>query len=123
MAHRLSSKRIAVVGSRSYKSLSKVKEFITGVPLNSIIVSGGARGVDSEAIARARSRGLETEIHHPNWAMFGKLAGYRRNLLIIAEADQVVAFWNGKSRGTKHTIDICNKTGIPIRIIREDKDV
>ena len=34
-----------------------------------------------------------------------------------ADADLVIAFWDTRSRGTKHVIETCAKLGIPVRII------
>ena len=33
------------------------------------------------------------------------------------QADLVLAFWDGKSRGTKFVIDTCRTRKIPIRVI------
>ena len=49
--------------------------------------------------------------------MYGRSAGFKRNALIVAESDEVVAFWDMKSKGTKSTIDLATKAGKPVRII------
>ena len=41
----------------------------------------------------------------------------KRNAQIIAEADQVVAFWDGKSPGTRNTIDRAKRANKPLEII------
>jgi hypothetical protein len=38
-------------------------------------------------------------------------------MAILGEADLVLAFWDGCSRGTKHVIENGKKLGIPLRII------
>ena len=40
-----------------------------------------------------------------------------RDLEIIDNADFVLAFWDGKSRGTKFVIDNCRKINKPIRVL------
>ena len=40
----------------------------------------------------------------------------KRNITIIENADIVLAFWDGVSRGTKHVIDNCKKRNIPVEI-------
>lgn len=70
------------------------------------IVSGGAKGADSLAERYAQENGLEMVIYYPDWEKHGRAAGPIRNRLIVDEADAVVAFWDGKSRGTKSTIDL-----------------
>ena len=41
----------------------------------------------------------------------------RRNIEMVDIADEVIAFWDGYSYGTAHTIALAVKKGIPIRII------
>jgi hypothetical protein len=33
-------------------------------------------------------------------------------------ADAVVVFWDGKSKGSKHMIDISKDAGLPIRVVK-----
>lgn len=79
-------------------------------------MSGGARGVDIIAERAARARDLSTHIIFADWTKHGKSAGYRRNVAIVAVAHRVVAFWDGQSRGTKHTVDIARKAGKPVDV-------
>ena len=41
-----------------------------------------------------------------------------RNTDIIKNSDFVFAFWDGKSKGTKDSIDKSKKLNIPIKVIR-----
>ncbi len=125
--------KIAVVGSREFIKGSDVECFMEQIlmmeyrnypsnpnhPLSHddiTIVSGGARGVDSYAEAFAKRNNIETKIFLPNWNRYGKSAGFIRNELIINEADKVIAFWDGKSKGSKHSIDLAIKANKPIDI-------
>jgi len=47
---------------------------------------------------------------------YGRSAPLNRNITIIENSDLVLAFWDGKSRGTKFVIDYCKSCGIPIKI-------
>jgi hypothetical protein len=94
--------KIAVIGSRG---ISRIDCDRIGARHGDVIVSGGARGVDSLAAAWARRNGLAVVEHLPDYASYGKAAPHVRNRKIVADADRVVAFWDGKSRGTKSTID------------------
>ena len=78
-------------------------------------VSGGARGVDSFAESIVDSTVKKT-IFKPDWDKYGKSAGFIRNKLIIDEADMVLAFWDGSSKGTKHSIDLAIAAGKPLNI-------
>ena len=40
----------------------------------------------------------------------------KRNIAIIKYSDVVLAFWDGKSNGTKFVIDNCKKHNIPVRV-------
>jgi hypothetical protein len=82
------------------------------------IVSGGAKGADTLAALYAELRQLPLSVHLPNWQLHGKRSGMMRNTLIVEEADMVIAFWDGSSRGTKDTIDKTVAAGKPLRIVR-----
>ena len=112
------SERVAVVGSRNYPNLDKVRAFValTLTP-DTIVISGGARGVDSVAAEAARARGLVVEEYLAEWRKYGKSAGFLRNTTIVDKADRVVAFWDAKSRGTLDTINKAKAKGIPVEII------
>lgn len=44
-----------------------------------------------------------------------------RNDLIVARAELVLAFWDGRSRGTVYTIRRCRAMGVPYRVFRAAK--
>jgi hypothetical protein len=54
----------------------------------------------------------------PEYRKYGRGAPLKRNIQIITYSNLVLAFWNGKSRGTKFVIDGCKKRAIPVKIIR-----
>ena len=75
------------------------------------------QGEDSLAEQYALKYNLETIIFKADWKKFGKRAGYLRNIDIIAESDIVVAFWDGISKGTKHSLNLAESRNIPITIV------
>ena len=99
-------RRVAIVGSQNYPSMMKVVEFVERLPLNITVVSGGAFGVDTLAVQTAKRMRINTKEHLAEWNKYGKRAGYRRNRFIIIDADVVVAFWDGVSKGTKNSIKL-----------------
>lgn len=110
--------KIAIVGSREYSKMKDVSDFVYSLPRDTTIVSGGARGVDQAAERAARRRGMNVKIFLANWDKFGRKAGYLRNVEIVEASDRVVAFWDGFSNGTKHTINIAREKSKPVEIHR-----
>jgi YspA, cpYpsA-related SLOG family len=110
--------KIAIVGSRDFPQLERVDAFVDALSPGDVVVSGGARGVDSRAERRARARGLEVVIIPADWDRHGRSAGFKRNHDIIAAADRVAAFWDGTSRGTAHSIQLARKAGKRVDIFR-----
>ena len=108
--------RVAIVGSRGFAPLELVSEFVGQLPASCIVVSGAAKGVDSAAAAAARSRGLKVVEFSANWKR-GKSAGMQRNKDIVAAAIVLIAFWDGSSRGTAHSISLARRSGIPCFVI------
>lgn len=98
--------RVAVIGSREME-IEHLEEYL---PENvTEIVSGGARGIDACARKYALENGLKLKEFLPEYNQYGKAAPLKRNLQIIDYADQVIAFWDGRSKGTKFEIENCRK--------------
>lgn len=113
--------KVAIVGSRNFRgSISLIHDYIYMLPPDTTIVSGRAIGVDSYAESIANHRGLSTLIFRPQWNKFGPKAGFIRNELIVEAADIIVAFWDGKSRGTHDTIMKAKRSGKPVKVVYED---
>ena len=109
--------RLAIVGSRDYPDEEAVIALVNKLKPTTIVVSGGARGVDSVAVLAAMARGLETEVFNADWNKHGKKAGYLRNVELVNSVDGLFAFWDGKSRGTKHAIELARKRGIWLKVV------
>lgn len=107
--------KVAIIGSRNI-NITNLEEYIPEDV--SEIVSGGAKGVDSNAREYAIKNNIPLTEFLPDYRKFGKGAPLKRNLQIIEYADIVIAFWNGKSHGTKHVIDNCQTANIPVKIIK-----
>lgn len=99
--------RVAVVGSRGYPNEGLVRAFVRTLAARdpkTVIISGGARGVDTWAADEARKAGLDVEEYLADWDRLGRTAGFARNTTIVEQSDVVVAFHDGRSRGTLDTI-------------------
>ncbi len=105
--------KIAIIGSRGLKEIDLEKYIPDNV---SEIVSGGAKGVDTMAKNFANSKGIKLTEFLPEYEKYGRAAPLKRNLEIIDYADEVIAFWDGKSRGTKFVIDNSIKKNKKIKV-------
>ena len=105
--------KVAVVGSRSI--------FVTDIGMyisdGDEIVSGGAVGVDSCAAEYAKKNGLKLTVFLPQYERYGRAAPIARNKKIVDYADKIIAFWDGKSKGTLSVIKYAEKTGKLCEII------
>jgi hypothetical protein len=113
---------LAVIGSRSFAD----KDILFQVLDRNrhrirVIVSGGARGADALAEEWAYSRGVPCQVFHPKWedeqGRFDRSAGFKRNVEVIRNADEVLAFWDGQSPGTKHAIELARRQNKTLQIV------
>lgn len=110
--------RILIVGSRSITDF----DLSSFVPKEaSLIISGGAAGVDTLAERFADANGISKLILRPNYAHFGRAAPLKRNEQMVDLADRVVVVWDGVSRGSAHTIRYAQRKGKCVQIVRADK--
>ena len=108
--------KIAIIGSRGIKAV-EVGKYVSE---EDEIVSGGALGVDTCAENYARSYGLRLTVFLPQYERYGKAAPLMRNKQIVDYADKIVAFWDGKSRGTFSAIQYAKKLKKPCVIVLFD---
>jgi hypothetical protein len=108
---------LAAIGSRSFADYTLLCEILDSYMPVSLLISGGAKGADYLAHRWAASREVPVAIYRADWHNNGKQAGLLRNAVIVEKADQVVAFWDGLSRGTADTISRAKKTGKPLQIV------
>ncbi len=110
--------KVAVIGSRGL-SVNNLEDYLPeGV---TEIVSGGAVGIDTCAKNYANQHGLALTEFLPDYARFSRVAPLKRNDQIVDYADMVIAFWDGKSCGTKYVIDCAARKGKKIIIHRTEK--
>lgn len=105
--------KIAVVGSRKI-TMVNIGRYISD---SEEIVSGGAVGVDSCAAEYAKENGIKLTVFLPQYERYGRAAPIIRNKEIVDYADKIIAFWDGRSKGTLSVIKYAEKTGKPCDII------
>lgn len=110
--------KVAVIGSRGLH-VDDLRQYLPKETTE--IVSGGAKGIDSDARAYAQAHGIPLKEFLPEYQKYGRGAPLKRNLLIIEYADVVLAFWDGQSRGTKYVIDHCREMSVPVKVFAPRK--
>lgn len=108
--------KLAVIGSRGFRRFDLMAARLAAIS-PSLVISGGAKGADQMAETWARRNGVETEIFLPDHKAY-KHAFHHRNRLIAEACDQLVAFWDGRSTGTKYTIGYARRIGKPVEVVR-----
>lgn len=114
------SVRLIVAGSRNYDdyiNFSKgMSEFIKTFGNKSIIyITGKARtGADALIIRWCIEHNYPWIEFPANWDALGKSAGYVRNVEMAAVATDLIVWYDGISRGTKHMVDTANRKGLSV---------
>jgi len=115
---------IGVVGSRIFNDYLLLAEWLNHFRLSChvrvdlvTIISGGAKGADSLAEDYAENWGMKSLVFKPDWEKYGKSAGFKRNQDIVDNSDMVVAFWDGKSKGTQDSINKARAAKKPTFIV------
>jgi len=112
--------KLIVAGSRSFADREMAFErldFFTAHRQTVTVVCGMATGADLIGKEWALARGHGVIEKPADWERQGRAAGFIRNGEMAMIADALVAFWDGKSRGTKDMIDKMNKMHKPVRVV------
>jgi hypothetical protein len=85
------------------------------------IISGEAAGADTLAREYAQQKGYQYEGFIPDWQSYGSMAGHIRNRKMCEYALSqgrcgMVAFWDGRSKGTRNSIKLAKELGIEHRV-------
>ena len=111
--------KVIIAGSRNFSNfllLSKVCDNALIKQREIEIVSGTANGADKLGERYANIHNYKIKKFPANWDKYGKSAGYRRNEEMANYADALIAFWDGKSVGTKHMIEMAKKYNLKLKV-------
>jgi hypothetical protein len=123
MSETIEKKRVAVVGSRTFNDKHRLYEVLTkNRDRIKLVISGGAQGADSLAVAWATDYGIPYLVYPALWrdpdtGVFNRGAGMKRNRRIVEQCDVVIAFWDGASKGTAFTIELAKQLNKPVKIV------
>lgn len=112
--------RVIIAGGRNfpdYPLLAQTMDHLLSNTSDEIVcICGKARGADALGERYAIERGYPILYFPAEWEKYGRIAGYLRNTEMARNADALVAFWDGRSPGTKHMIETAKKHGLKVRI-------
>jgi hypothetical protein len=112
--------KLIIAGSRAFADYQHAEvallPLLEGGDVDEVI-SGGAYGADAVGEAWANEHGIPVTVYLPDLKKHGKKAGILRNVEMAKEADALVAFWDGKSRGTKHMIEEAKRQGLKVQVV------
>lgn len=115
---------VCVAGSREFRDASKLREVMAKVHDRIVsagytpkYIGGGAEGADKLGKEWAVQHGFDYTEFPANWKEHGRAAGPIRNRQMAAVAQELIAFWDGKSPGTGHMIASAKRHGIPVQVI------
>ena len=107
--------KVAIIGSRGLQVNDLGKYLPQGT---TEIVSGGARGIDTCVREYALANGIRLTEFLPQYEKYGRAAPLKRNVQIVEYSDEVLAFWDGRSRGTRYVIEQCNRKNKKVTVIK-----
>jgi predicted Rossmann fold nucleotide-binding protein DprA/Smf involved in DNA uptake len=112
--------KVIIAGSRDFDDYDLLERTMDDLFGNEEIqiISGGAKGADRLGEHYAAENGLKVFVFGADWDRYGKQAGAIRNKKMAQAGTHLVAFWDGKSKGTKMMIDFAGEKGIKINVIQ-----
>lgn len=109
---------VGIVGARTFNNmLIFYLETMDYIVKENTIITGDATGTDAMARSYCKANNIPIKVYSADWETYGKKAGPFRNQHIINDSDILIAFWDGKSPGTKNSIALANKKGIPVKVV------
>ena len=106
--------KILIAGSRDITDFD-LTEYIPDEA--ELIISGGAKGIDALAESFADTHKISKLIMRPDYKKYGKAAPLLRNKQMVDMADMIIVIWNGKSKGTKYTLDYAQSKNKKVTLV------
>ena len=130
--------KLIIAGGRNFSNeyllFTEVTKFLKDFDIkeqNLEVVSGMAKGADSLGYQLALHNKIDTSKFYADWkdmsepcvvkqnshGTYNALAGMKRNHKMGEYANGLIAFWDGKSRGTKDMIEFMRTLNKDVRVI------
>ena len=94
--------KVIIAGSRTIEDYSLVAKAVeaSGFGITEVVSGACPHGVDTLGEAWADDHGVVLRQFPPDWKLFGKSAGIKRNGLMARYADALILVWDGQSPGS-----------------------
>lgn len=119
----ISKYRVIIAGCRDFNDYELLKEkcdyFLQDEKKEDVvIISGHVSGADALGERYAQERGFQLETFPADRKAHGRAAGPIRNARMASAANALIAFWDGKSRGTKNMIETAKNHNLKVVVVR-----
>ena len=116
--------KVIIAGGRDFDDYIRLKSSVNNITssLGKFMIVHGAcpTGADFLADIYAWEMQVDAETYPAMWEDHGKKAGPIRNAQMAKVADYLIAFWDGKSKGTKSMINLAKSKGLGVRVVKYD---
>jgi len=108
--------KVIIAGGRDFADYALLEKEANKLDID-IVVCGMAKGADALGFQYATKYKIGLKKFYPDWDTYGKSAGHIRNREMGDYADILLAFWDGKSKGTKGMIEYMKKLNKPTIVV------
>lgn len=111
--------RLIIAGGRNFEDWDLFEEVMGQFKPDNIeaVLSGHcSTGADKMGERWAKRHGIPVELYPAQWDKYGKKAGFMRNNEMAADADALMAFWDGVSPGTGMMIKLAREQELKVRV-------
>ena len=113
--------KVIIAGSRNFTNYQNLKNecnhFLQNYKNIEIVSGCHYKGADKLGIQYANEKGFKLIRFPAAWNKYGKAAGPKINKEMAIVADALIAFWDGKSSGTKNMIHFAKQKGLRINVV------
>lgn len=116
--------KLLVTGSRGWKHNGIIHRLLTQLKPDSVVHGDCPTGADARADTICRRLRIPVTRYPADWKNLGISAGFRRNTEMLEKEtpDVVLAFWDGQSRGTEHTINEARRLNLKVMVVQMDAE-
>ena len=113
--------KVIIAGSRNFINYHKLKkecnQFFQDHKKIEIVSGCHYKGADKLGIQFANEKGFNIVRFPAAWYTYGKAAGPIRNKEMAIYAVALIAFWDGRSRGTKNMMQLAKQKGLRVKVV------